>query len=172
MNGAPPRLTENHRVGKIVNVLIISESMVAEEKGIPTDWQLLAQISLMFRTVADAYMDDVEMHRAQAMLMCTLFRADGLTQSEIAEELSVQGATITNMLQRMEEAGLVIRRRDEADNRLVRVYLTQDGREKEQVIRERFAALETAIFAGISPDDRTRFRQLMLALLDNMNRLG
>jgi predicted CoA-binding protein len=42
----------------------------------------------------------------------------------------VQGATITNMRQRMEESGLVRRRRDPEDNRLVRVFLTRAGRKK------------------------------------------
>jgi hypothetical protein len=59
------------------------------------------------------------MHWAQATLLCRLFVRNGMTQSEIAEQLSVQGATVTGMLQRMEEAGLVARRRDTEDNRLV-----------------------------------------------------
>src|SRR5262245_5102935 len=99
-------------------------------------------------------MGQVDMHRAQAFLLCRLFEQDGMSQSEIADQLSVQGATITNMLQRMEESGLVIRRRDTDDNRLVRVYLTDAGRDKERAINEQFANLEEAIFAGINHQDR------------------
>src|SRR5438034_9143953 len=110
------------------------------------DWELLVQVAQAYRSLSDAFMDEIGMHRAQATLLCRLFDRDGVTQSEIAEQLSVQGATITNMLQRMEEAGLVVRRRDPEDNRLVRVYLTGKGREQERAITEQFMKVEEAIF--------------------------
>src|SRR5437870_8458970 len=92
------------------------------------DWELLAQVAQAYRSLSDSFMDRIGMHRAQATLLCRLFDQNGMTQSEIADQLAVQGATVTNMLQRMEEAGLVTRRRDPEDNRLVRVYLTEKGR--------------------------------------------
>ena len=42
------------------------------------------------------------MHRAQAKVLCRLYVQDGMAQSEIGGQLSVQCATVTNMLQRME----------------------------------------------------------------------
>ena len=53
------------------------------------------------------------MPRGQAALLCVLVKRDGMTQSEIAEQLSVQGATVTNMLQRLEEAGIAYGRANE-----------------------------------------------------------
>src|ERR1043165_5700772 len=100
------------------------------------DWELRAQVAQAYRSLSDAFMDRIGLHRAQATLLCRLFDQDGMTQSEIAEQLGVQGATVTNMLQRMEEAGLVARQRDPDDNRLVRVYLTDTGRKQERAINE------------------------------------
>lgn len=134
-----------------------------------SDWELLGQVSQVFRTLSDTYMDQVDAHRAQAFVLCALFEHEGMTQSEIAEQLSVQGATITNMLQRMEEAGLVVRRRDADDNRLVRVYLTDEGRKKERIIHRTFSEMEAKIFEGISPKDRERLRQMLYKLLQNMS---
>jgi MarR family transcriptional regulator, organic hydroperoxide resistance regulator len=141
--------------------------MTDEVKG--ADWQLLAQVSQVFRSLSDSFMDQVDMHRAQAILLCTLKAQDGMSQSEIAEQLSVQGATITNMLQRMEEANLVLRRRDPDDNRLVRVYLTDAGREKELAISEQFQQLEAKIFEGMTEEDQKTLRRLLMQLLGNMN---
>ena len=132
------------------------------------DWQLLAQLCLAYRSLSDSLMDQIDMHRAQAALLCRLFNQDGLTQSELADQLSVQGATVTNMLQRMEETGLVSRRRDDDDNRLVRVNLTEAGRERERAITDQFVKLEQAVFEGISDDDRARLRQLLRHMLHNM----
>jgi DNA-binding MarR family transcriptional regulator len=133
------------------------------------DWELLAQFAQAYRSLSDSFMDQVDMHRAQATLLCRLFAQDGMTQSEIADQLAVQGATITNMLQRMEEAGLVTRRRDSEDNRLVRVYLTDAGREKERAINQQFTNLEEAIFAGINHEDRVLLRRLLQQVLSNMS---
>ena len=132
------------------------------------DWELLAQVSQAYRTLSDNFMDRIGMHRAQASLLCRLFVNNGLTQSEIAEQLSVQGATITNILQRMEEAGLVTRQRDSEDNRLVRVYLTEAGRQKERAITEQFLKLEGMIFEGMNENDRLRMRALLQQMLQNM----
>jgi MarR family transcriptional regulator, organic hydroperoxide resistance regulator len=133
------------------------------------DWELLAQVAQAYRSLSDTFMDQIGMHRAQATLLCRLFDHDGMTQSEIAEQLSVQGATVTNMLQRMEEAGLVTRRRDPEDNRLVRVYLTDTGRRQERAITEQFMKVEEAIFDGLGPQDRTVLRRVLKQMLRNMN---
>ena len=134
------------------------------------DWELLAQFAQAYRSLQEAFMDQIALHRSQAMVLCKLFVQDGITQSEIAQQLSVQGATVTDMLQRMEEAGLVSRRRDNDDNRLVRIYLTDAGHEKERSIMEQFLQLESYIFAGFDEGERLSLRQLLNRSLDNMSR--
>src|SRR5450759_4263595 len=134
------------------------------------DWELLAQFAQAYRGLSDALMDQIALHRSQAMVLCKLFVQDGMTQSEIAQQLSVQGATMTDMLQRMEEAGLVSRRRDLDDNRLVRVYLSDAGREKERFIMDQFLKLESAVFADFDESERVLLRQLLNRAMDNMSR--
>src|SRR5438067_6388475 len=133
------------------------------------DWALLAHFAQAYRSLSDSFMDRIGLHRAQATLLCLLFAQDGMTQSEIAEQLSVQGATVTNMLQRMEETGLVVRRRDPEDNRLVRVYLTENGRHQERAINEQFTKVEEAIFEGLDNQQRALLRQVLKKMLHNMN---
>jgi DNA-binding MarR family transcriptional regulator len=132
------------------------------------DWGVLAQFSQVFRSVSDAFTDQVDIPRGQAMVLCTVVKQDGMTQSEIAEQLSVQGATVTTMLQKLEEAGLVRRERDPDDNRLVRVYLTETGREKEQSINTQFAQMQELMFKGISEAERALLRQWLLQIMKNI----
>jgi DNA-binding MarR family transcriptional regulator len=136
------------------------------------DWALLAQVAQAYRSLSDTFMDQIGLHRAQATLLCRLFVQDGLSQSEIAEQLAVQGATVTTMLQRMEEAGLVARRRDPEDNRLMRVYLTDAGRLLERDINAQFTKVEEATFAGISLQDRIALRWMLQRMLQNMTGEG
>lgn len=143
---------------------------MASEMEAVADWELLAQISQGYRHLSDRLMEQIGMHRAPAALLCRLFLQDGLTQSELAEQLSLQGASVTQVLQRMEEAGWVRRERDAEDNRLVRVYLTEKGREKERSITEQFMKLQETIFAGIAPRERAFLRQLLTQMHQNMSR--
>jgi DNA-binding MarR family transcriptional regulator len=101
-------------------------------------------------------------------VLCVVAKQDGLNQSEIAEQLSVQGATVTNMLQHLEEAGLVARRRDPEDNRLVRVYLTETGRQKEKSINEQFGNMQELIFKGISEEERVILRRWLQQIVMNI----
>jgi DNA-binding MarR family transcriptional regulator len=133
------------------------------------DWTLLTQLTQAYRGLLDALMDRIGLHRAQVNVLCRLFAQDGMTQSEIAEQLSVQGATITNMLQRMEEAGLVTRRRDPDDNRLVRVYLTEMGRKQERAITEQAMRVEQAVFEGLNASERALLRRMMRRMLSNID---
>lgn len=130
---------------------------------------LLSQVAQAYRSLSDTFMDRIGMHRAQATVLCRLFEHDGITQSELAEQLAVQGATVTNMLQRMEEAGLVARQRDPEDNRLVRVYLTDTGRKQERSITEQFMKVEETIFKGLNSQERAMLRKMLKQMLLNMN---
>lgn len=132
------------------------------------DVRLLAQFSQVLRTAIDASVDQVGMHRGQAMLLCQVAKQDGRTQSELAQALAVQGATITNLLKRMEEAGMVVRRRDDEDNRLVRVYITDDGRQREEAITEQFEQLIKQMFAGLCGEEYETFRRLIGQLMSNL----
>lgn len=132
------------------------------------DWQLLAHFSQVFRTISDSFTEQVGIPRGQAAMLCVVVAQDGMTQSEIAEQLSVQGATVTNMLQRMEESGLVARRRDAHDNRLVRVHVTAAGLQKEQSINAQFASLQDLIFRGISDLQRAELRRILQQLIANI----
>ena len=147
---------------------MIRKQIDEHERADLGDWELLAQFSQVFRTISDAFTEQVDIPRGQATVLCTVAKQNGLTQSEIAEKLSVRNASVTNMLQRLEEAGLVFRQRDPDDNRLVRVYLTEAGLEKELSLNEQFSSLQEVIFKGIDEDQRNLLRNGLEAIIKNI----
>ena len=64
----------------------------------------------------------------QYLVMLVLWREDGQTVRALGEQLHLNSGTLTPMLKRMEQAGLVRRGRDRNDERLVRTELTAAGR--------------------------------------------
>lgn len=63
------------------------------------------------------------------LVMLALWEQDGLSVSELGKKLYLDSGTLTPLLKKMEKQGLVLRRRDEADERVVLIALTQKGRE-------------------------------------------
>src|SRR3954464_9290117 len=64
----------------------------------------------------------------QYLVLLTLWEQDGLPLKAIGERLALDSGTLTPLLKRMEEAGLLTRVRDTTDERQVLVSLTPKGR--------------------------------------------
>ena len=67
----------------------------------------------------------------QYLVLLTLWESDGLPLKAIGERLGLDSGTLTPLLRRMEEAGLLTRRRDAADERQVVVRLSTKGKRLE-----------------------------------------
>jgi len=65
----------------------------------------------------------------QYLVLLVLWEEDGLTVSQIGDRLSLNSATLTPLLKRIERAGIVERTRLSSDERRVSVVLTQSGRD-------------------------------------------
>ena len=68
------------------------------------------------------------------LVLCCLWEEDGLSTSGIAEKLGQLGATLTGVVDRMEDRYLVYRERDSADRRIVRIWLTPEGERLKEVL--------------------------------------
>ncbi|HAZ44503.1 MAG TPA: MarR family transcriptional regulator [Cyanobacteria bacterium UBA11369] len=62
------------------------------------------------------------------LVLCCLWEEDGLSTSGIADKLKQLGATLTGVVDRMEDRNLVYRERDRDDRRIVRIWLTEEGK--------------------------------------------
>src|SRR6202045_5421332 len=74
-----------------------------------------------------------------------------LSQSELADRLAVEGATMVAMVDRLVKAGLVIREPSTTDRRVKRVALTQAGNLLYDKVRTEAAAFRKELLAGIDP---------------------
>ncbi|AFY60859.1 MarR family winged helix-turn-helix transcriptional regulator [Synechococcus sp. PCC 6312] len=68
------------------------------------------------------------------LVLCCLWEEDGLSTSGIADKLKQLGATLTGVVDRMEDRNLVYRERDPGDRRIVRIWLTEEGRKLMHVL--------------------------------------
>ena len=129
---------------------------------------LLATICKAHRNWAEQELATVGLHVGQEMLLSYLWQEDGLTQSELAQRLGVQPATVCKMLGRMEAGGLIATRRDERDSRISRVYLSDEGQAFQQALTHAWARLETRLLAGFTADEVIVLRQVLARLAENL----
>ena len=73
-------------------------------------------------------LDPLGLTYPQYLVMLVLWERDGLTVSEIGEQLTLDSGTLTPLLKRLEGANLLERVRDAQDERRVRITLTPQGR--------------------------------------------
>ncbi len=61
-------------------------------------------------------------------ILVNLFRFEGISQQELARKLLVGRSNMSMLLPQMEKRGLIERRGDRQDKRVLRLYLTEEGR--------------------------------------------
>jgi DNA-binding MarR family transcriptional regulator len=98
----------------------------------------------------------------------TLFEQDERSIKEIAARSQLACSTLTGLLDRMESAGLIERRRDREDGRIVRIRLTPLGRSLEprcRAVAQQFADL----FAShMGPAGVRRGKRLLQRMIQTM----
>jgi DNA-binding MarR family transcriptional regulator len=118
---------------------------------------LLFLVSKAHHKKARQTFDEIGLFRGQPPVLFEVSAHEGLTQNELASLLEVTPATMTNLLQRIEEAGLIARCRDEKDLRSMRVYLTDKGRDKLAQSETLLDRMNATAFAGFSQQEQDDF---------------
>lgn len=82
------------------------------------------------------YLKPLGITYTQYITFMVLWEEDGLFVGDICTRLRLDNGTLTPLLKKMEKQGFVVRRRDETDERKVRVFLTDEGRAMKERVRD------------------------------------
>jgi MarR family transcriptional regulator for hemolysin len=90
------------------------------------------------------------------------------TQLDLARAVGIEGPTLTRHLDSLEESGLVVRHRDSADRRAVRVELTDAGERLYQALLKAAIAFNKRLTAGMSEQELARLQRSLEQLAQNV----
>lgn len=144
-----------------------------------TSWQAIQapysigyRIKLLSQLLTRQFQDKLEpfgLTPFHWVVLCCLWEQDGLATSDIGERLCQVGGTLTGVIDRMEERGLVRRERDQRDRRIWRIWLTEAGRKLEEVLPP--LALEVREFAlqGLSGEEQRQLSRSIDTMITNLS---
>ena len=115
---------------------------------------LISDVSRLMRRRFDERARQVGATRAQWRTLTTLSRHEGLNQGALADLLEVEPITLCRMIDRLEESGLVERRRDPADRRAWQLFLTDKSKPMLDDLRSMADDLFNQMLRGVDAPSR------------------
>lgn len=136
-----------------------------QDSSLHLDQQLCFALYAASRRMTATYrplLEALDLTYPQYLVMLVLWERDGLTVRELGERLQLDSGTLTPLLKRLEQAGLLGRRRRQSDEREVEITLTDAG----HTLRERAAEIPRCMAEKLcmSVDAFTRLRDELKTL--------
>ena len=109
-------------------------------------------------------LDELGLTYPQWIAILSLGEQDDQTVSELGNKVFLESNTLTPVLKKLEAMGYLSRRRDPADERQVRVNLTDAGRR----LLEKGLQIQLVKSSGLKPDDFDRLQHDVVTVRDNL----
>lgn len=127
------------------------EEVIGE--SVPMLAPLLAPLGLAFKRMTSLVERETGLSAPKWFLLMLLNRQDGIGQGEVSENFEMDPSRVTRIGQAMEADGLVRRERDPEDNRVMRMYLTDQGRAALREVSELNELLESRILDVLNEEE-------------------
>lgn len=111
---------------------------------------------------------DLQNGRGRERFLKLLSEQDGLTNSEIVELLDIRPSSVSAMVKRLEESGIVERRPLASDGRKSAVYLTEKGKKLLDSASQNHDEISELFFDSLTSEEQAQLRDLLSKLLDGM----
>jgi len=109
-------------------------------------------IARMYNIEAAKY--DTTMSVGQTLLNIDV---EGTPSTKLGPKMGMESRSLTRILKSMEEKGLIYKKADAKDKRMVRIYLTDFGKEKREVSKDAVIKLNTAVHENIGKTNLQTF---------------
>ena len=129
------------------------------------EWASLYTAFAILRKESDRALSPWRLTVPQASVLALLAEAGRpLPVSRLARMLLQESPSVTSLVDRMCDSGLVERDKDSQDRRIVLVKLTGKGRRMHDTLRATAAAFNDELFGVLSADERTTLKELLQKL--------
>ncbi len=128
----------------------------------------IMDVARLLKTYADQRGRQFGTSRAQWAVLVRIERSEGLKQSELAEMLDLQPISLTRMLDRLADNGLIERRPDPNDRRANRLYLTAAARPLLEQLAGLGQEMMEVVLGGLDERANARLLRDLAVIKDNL----
>ncbi|MBU3651615.1 MAG: MarR family transcriptional regulator [Limnohabitans sp.] len=137
------------------------------------DWELrlgflIHDVSRLRRSAFDRCLKPLNVTRSQWWVLAYLSRQDGMTQSQLAEELDLGKVAIGGLIDRLEKSDLVRRESDASDRRVNRVYLQPQSKQLVNKMRKVNHQFNEVILKGIAETQLEATTKTLVSIKRNL----
>ena len=137
-----------------------------EDKGIGF---LVTDTARLLRKLVDRRLQPFGLTRAQWSILAALANRDGLSQSELADELEIEKSTAGRLIDHVQARGWVERRPIPNDRRLWEVYLTDDAKPLIDNVRQIVIETRAEMLDGLSPEEQVQITETLRSVKANLS---
>ncbi|MCE5235056.1 MAG: MarR family transcriptional regulator [Clostridiaceae bacterium] len=107
----------------------------------------------------------------QRRILVTLLRLGSLTQKELQDALEISSGALSEILQKMEEASLIARKKSKDDKRQVKLTLTSAGTELALKAKAHYARMLERMFECLDGTEKSRLDEILGKLTVHLDAL-
>jgi DNA-binding MarR family transcriptional regulator len=131
----------------------------------PRIMYLLNQASLAVRSHLEAALRDLQMTGIQYTILATIKDHEGISSAELSRRFFVTAQTTNEIINGLEQRGLIVRKEDPANRRILRMKLTAQGRMLHRQCDKIADRIEAAAFDWVDQPDYDALRESLRSLL-------
>lgn len=93
---------------------------------------------------------------------------DGASQKEIAAGCLIEAGSLTSILNRMEEKGLIERKMLNGNRRTFHIFMTESGKKNQKLVEKTFEKIEETALNNVSEEEQKVFMEIFLRIYRNL----
>ena len=129
---------------------------------------LFLHVSKLIESLVRESLGTINVSHGQGRILLALHSLGAQSISSIAENLSIESPTVTIMIKKMEEAGLVTRQRSSGDERVKTVVLTAAGSVKAAAVHKIWALADARLTQSLSKCEVQEIHSILLKVRNSL----
>jgi len=135
----------------------------------PTPPMLVSEIARLFHAkMRSLETNSLFTQDSVRLILRVLGHADGCSQLDLVQKTHLKAPTVSVTLKKLEDEGMVVRRQDEMDLRVIRVYLSPKGQEHHALVHERLHSIDRLVMQGFNEEETAQLLQFLERMRNNI----
>ncbi|MCY0851898.1 MarR family winged helix-turn-helix transcriptional regulator [Thermoplasma acidophilum] len=132
-------------------------------------WRLYVDLWKLWYKKTERNLNTINLSVTEFTIMRQLSDNGPMSMAAIASAINVTPGWVTGVIDKMEDKGLVMRKREETDRRIIKISLTEHGKVTYEEAKEKHFAFIEKSLSGLSESDLDMANDVLTKMIDSIN---